>query len=174
MAKNTTIFEIAEAIESRLLLLLPARLPDIFETIDPSQILFSIDECAHIKGDYDIVLRLNRESNIVPIDDGGGRAAQRCSQTIDVIPRSSTAISKFGNDKEKIRRHFNIEYGVRDVLSNVMLEDSDGLDLLTRPLLWLGTTLITKERGPVKALWSHTALTFEAHFRPLLNPLVLT
>lgn len=173
MAKNTTIIEITQAIEDRLFTILPARLPSIFDTLDRSQILWAIDECAHIKGDFDIVLKLNRESNMIPIDDGGGRAALRCSQSIDVFCRTQTAISQFGNDKEKIRKHFLREQGVLDALANIMLADADGYDLLTRPLLWLGTTMVTKDKTPTKSLWSQTAMTFECHFKPLLFPLVL-
>lgn len=177
MSANVTIIDVAQAIEDRLILKLPLISPTLFETFNISQLSWTVDdaEIPALGGNYDIVLRLNSEQNIYSISDGGGRAALRCSQTIDVIVRTKTAVSQLGNDKEKIRKHYLQQQPVLDALAEYLPVNDDGFDILTRPLQWRSTSANRRQQQPpAKNLWGYSLLTFEAHFRPLINPLDFT
>jgi hypothetical protein len=177
MSKNTNIIEVTQAIEDRLLLKLPTISPTYFETFNESQIIWTVDDndIPPLGGNYDIVLRINSEQNIYSRSDGGGRAALLCSQMIDVIVRTKTALSQLGNDKKKIEKHYLQQQPVLDALAEYMPADADGFDILSRPFQWRSSSSLSRQHNPpARNLWVRAGITLEAHFRPLINPLDFT
>lgn len=168
MAENTDIGEITQAVEDKLL----AKIIIDEVVIDVSQIIWAVDEFPpHVKGNYDIVLRPSLEQNVMPVDDGGGRQALRCSQILDIFVRTSSGLAVLGNDKVRILKQVAVERAVLDALAGKMLANASGLDLLTMPLKWRNTSAASKDKQvAAKNLWERSGLSFEVHYRPLIDP----
>lgn len=161
MSLQTNIVEICDAIEARLITKQVVS--------DASQIIWSARQAVpHIKGKAEIVIRPRRQVSIFAA--GGGRWGTVMVRVIDIILRTSNALSEVNNDRDWFAEHVPIEDALFNALLGQMLTNQSGLEYLTCPLNYLGTSDEAKETN-VKAqnLWGDSVHSFEAHYVPKLD-----
>jgi len=95
------------------------------------------DDCPHLLGETDVLLRPGKESAL-PAREGGGRAVNLRDRELKVAVRTRYHADIASGDVEHYTRaslgHFALEDAVTDALESFCAHDSDS-DLLALPLL---------------------------------------